>query len=185
MVITSMTTLGGYREGKLAINFDDGGLYSISKGHHMNLGGFISGNMWTNFTKTMTITDHINGIVAEFEYEYKPAAKKGMMASMTSYFKKKTTKKEPYIDEVKINIVKESGFGSKKKKEIVSVGEGSWCSHLNFDDKNYWLLTDPAIRIRKATNTFLCPSETMNRPDIVCCRNGDMEGLSKIKKETE
>jgi hypothetical protein len=43
MLITSMTTIGGYREGKLAINFDDGGLYSISKGHHMDIGGFISG----------------------------------------------------------------------------------------------------------------------------------------------
>lgn len=64
-----------------------------------------------------------------------------MMASVTSYFKKKTSstaKKEPYIDNLRITISKESGFGTKKKKETISIGDGSWCSHLNFDDKNYW-----------------------------------------------
>ena len=97
-----------------------------------------------------------------------------MMASVTSYFKKKTVKKEPFIDEIKITIVKESGFGSKKKKETVSVGEGSWLSHLNFDDKNYWMLSDPAIRIRRATDTYILPSDTQNRPDIVHSRKREL-----------
>ena len=126
----------------------------------MEVGGFLEGKIWTNFTKTQVLTDHINGIVAEFEYKYEPKEKKGMMASMTSYFKKKTTKKETYIDQIKITISKESGFGTKKKKETVSTGEGSWLSHLNFDDKNYWQLSDPAIRIRRATDTFILPSDT-------------------------
>ena len=62
-----MSTMGGWREGKLAINFDDGGLYSITTGF-MEIGGFLDGKLWSNFTKTQQITDHINGIVAEFEY---------------------------------------------------------------------------------------------------------------------
>ena len=71
--INGLNSLGGWREGKLAFNFSDGGLYSISGGF-MEFGGLAEGKIWTNFTKTMELKDHINGFVAEFEYQHQPDA---------------------------------------------------------------------------------------------------------------
>ena len=63
---------------KATNTIDDGGLYSLDTGF-MEVGGFLEGKIWTNFTKTQVLTDHINGIVAEFEYKYESKEKKGMM----------------------------------------------------------------------------------------------------------
>jgi hypothetical protein len=43
--ITGVNSGGGYREGKLAVNFDDGGLYSVTNGF-MEFGGLLTGNIY-------------------------------------------------------------------------------------------------------------------------------------------
>jgi len=63
--INGVTTIGGHREGKMAINFSDGGLYSVTGGF-MEFGGIGAGEIWCSFTKTLEITDHINGYQANF-----------------------------------------------------------------------------------------------------------------------
>jgi hypothetical protein len=184
--ISGLDSISGHRKGKIVFNFDDGGLISVKDGN-MIVEGTTSRAMHSNFIGEAIITDHINGLVAEMLFNPKDeGAPKGMFSSFKKKFFGKKGEEKKRVDFTRVNICRYKGAGAKKQKEIICSGEGSFVSHLQFNDdmKIYWKYGDTSVGWTEM-NSGIIPSDSTKRLDLVDLLAGRSEEAEKAKVELE
>ena len=67
MQLSGIDSVKGSRVGKIVFSFPDGGLISV-KDPQMQMLNLLSSNKTVKQVGRMVITDHVNDLVAEFEY---------------------------------------------------------------------------------------------------------------------
>lgn len=140
-----------------------------------------------------------DGTIIEFEYPFLKI--NGLM------IKKRTIQWEgsiKFLDaknniECELNFPKEGLFGLNRgmtydmlngtifqNGEEVSKVDGSWLSHLCFDNKKYWeLVTSDIILPMRCDDSKALPSDCRFRDDAVALATGDMELAQKEKERLE
>ena len=110
----------------------------------MHMTHLLSSNKVLKIGGTMVITDHINDLVAEFEYAPPPEEKKSRLKSIISAMtprgrsKHETTLQER-SDYFKLRIYETKFNGSRVLR---AEGDGTFLSYVQIDGKVYWKLSD-------------------------------------------
>lgn len=79
------------------------------------------------------------------------------------------------INIYKMNLEEEK---EEKQKELVSVGGGNWTSHIWFDGKVLWKVSD-SIEEWNYENCKLLPSDTQHREDKMLLIMKDVDNADK------
>ena len=110
----------------------------------------LSSNKVLKVSGQMVITDHVNNLVAEFDYAPKPDEKESALGSLIRALtprsrQRPTTDLNPIKDRsdyfrLRIYEVKTNG-----DKVLQSEGDGTFLSYIQIDSKVYWKLEDEGI----------------------------------------
>ena len=154
-----------------------------------NLSGFMFGK------KTFRVTNKL--VVVDFQSQYYIEIDFSNESSFWS--KDKKTKdafgsdiwkvKPAFLERIKKDMYKNSEFETKFKPkddaiEKLDAVHGSWITHFNIGDKQYWNSNFDAPMCLKKLNNCL-PSDSTYRMDILHLNLGDEKTAQKYKEENE
>ena len=146
------------------------------------LDGIAKGPLVQTYEGYTFMVDYENKLKAVVDYN--PFAKDSYVKSFKGIFsrKKETRKKDDLI--IKIYKFESDEKEKLNDENIVCTGYGSWLSHIDFEGKEYWKLSDPICEWLEDVPEML-PSDSLHREDLIKMKQQEWEEAETKKVEME
>eukprot|EP01017_Pseudomicrothorax_dubius_P010057 TRINITY_DN1353_c0_g2_i6.p1 TRINITY_DN1353_c0_g2~~TRINITY_DN1353_c0_g2_i6.p1 ORF type:complete len:330 (-),score=24.72 TRINITY_DN1353_c0_g2_i6:99-1088(-) len=176
-----LNTVNGYRQGLTRIRFKDGGEVSFTNAY-MFVNGLMMGKRTLHYIKTITCTDHTNGLTALVTFSDDGSGRISKLASAVKNWWNGTKNSTP-SDHFTVNIFREQKIEGQNQTqtEILSEGSGSWLEYVQFDGVVYWRISDK-IEPWNSDEEILLPSHSQSRLDSILIKAKEYD-KAQIEKE--
>lgn len=174
--LIGMNTAKGFREGKDALFFPDGGIIVCEEPSYLEVGGTMVGQTVGVYRGRKLFKDEQN--MLELEIIFNPDAK-AMVWKMADKFKIWKKKEEKTLEDYSsLTVYQVSNQG--KDKVPICRGEGSYIEWLDWEGKRYWTFGDPHDEWEVPND--LLPSDVNHRTDKPFLEQHDFE-KAQIEKD--
>mmetsp|Transcript_21576 Transcript_21576/g.39467 ORF Transcript_21576/g.39467 Transcript_21576/m.39467 type:complete len:352 (-) Transcript_21576:28-1083(-) len=171
--LSGPNTLYASKKGRNVISFFDGTVIEYDA-PSMEISGLVMGERIVNYVGKFNVTDITHQLVCECEF----VTKKGMIGSLTSWFKSKTTHPTDFF-----NIVIRQYSEQNEHEVVLARGLGSWLEYVAFNDNRLWTIKDPITADWTPHEVSQrLPSDSSFRPDLKYLRQGNLK-QAQIEKD--